>query len=117
MKNIKTDDNLISMCGLYCGACKSFLKDRCMGCAENTKATWCKIRTCCLKSGYASCAECQEFSDPMDCNKFNNVFARVVGFFLNPDRRKGILMIKEKGRAGFAEHMASYGRVAIRRRG
>jgi hypothetical protein len=117
MKNIIVDENLVSMCGLYCGACRKFLKDRCRGCAENAKATWCKIRTCCLERGHASCADCQEFSDPNDCNKFNNAFARVVGFFLNSDRKAGILMIREKGRAGFADHMASYGRVAIKRTG
>lgn len=116
MVDIKAYENLVSMCGLYCGACKGYLKEKCKGCAENAKATWCKIRTCCLEKGLTSCAECREFSDPQDCNKFNNALARVVGFFLNSDRRKGVLMIKEKGRLGFADHMASYGRVAIKRK-
>jgi hypothetical protein len=117
VNNITIDETHVSMCGLYCGACRKFLKNRCKGCAENAKATWCRIRTCCLENGYASCADCKEFGDPGACIKFNNAFSRIIGFLLNSDRRAGVFMIKEKGRAGFAGHMASYGRVAIRRTG
>jgi hypothetical protein len=35
MKNISADENLVSMCGLYCGAYKSYMKDKCKGCVEN----------------------------------------------------------------------------------
>ena len=49
---------LVARCGLYCGACGSYLKGRCPGCRENVKATWCKVRACCGEHSYASCADC-----------------------------------------------------------
>ena len=72
MKQIIADKNLVAYCGLYCGACRSYLKGRCPGCHENTKASWCKIRPCCAEHSYATCADCEEFTDPDDCRKFNN---------------------------------------------
>ena len=42
MKEIVADTNLIGYCGLYCGACKRYLKDKCPGCHKNEKAAWCK---------------------------------------------------------------------------
>lgn len=117
MKQPVVDETLISMCGLYCGACRAFLKEKCPGCGENVKAAWCKIRTCCLEKGIDSCADCGDYSGPEDCRKFNNVPGRIIGFFLNSDRGAGIRMIKEQGRTGFAAHMTGIGRVALKRRG
>jgi hypothetical protein len=117
IKTIENNEGLVSMCGLYCGACGRFLKGACRGCADNAKATWCRIRSCCLENSHLSCADCAEFEDPSDCGKSNNLLSRVVGFFLNSDRRAGVLMIRERGRAGFADFMTTYSRVAIRRRG
>ena len=51
MKEIISDPKLVAFCGLYCGACKAYLKERCPGCHDNEKATWCKVRTCCLENG------------------------------------------------------------------
>jgi len=34
---------------------------RCKGCLEGGGPPWCKIRTCCRKRGYESCAQCDEF--------------------------------------------------------
>ena len=115
MKKIIADNTLVSLCGLYCGSCPKFLKDKCPGCKGYEKATWCKIRTCCLEHGYSSCAGCIEFSDVMECRKFNNLFSRVVGFILRSDREAGINMIKEKGYEGFAAYMAENRLITIRR--
>ena len=46
MKNIESDKELIAACGLYCGACRKYLAERCPGCRLNEKAAWCKIRSC-----------------------------------------------------------------------
>lgn len=34
---------------------------RCKGCRNGGGPPWCKIRTCCRKRGYESCAQCDEF--------------------------------------------------------
>lgn len=116
MKEIISDSRFVSMCGLYCGACGSFKKGKCPGCAENTKATWCKVYSCCMEKGYASCADCQTYANPMDCKYYNNVMASIFGFIFRSDRKAGIAMIKEKGYDGFARHMADNGLQAIRRK-
>jgi len=33
----------------------------CKSCRENGGNPWCKIRKCCQKKGYESCAECDQF--------------------------------------------------------
>ena len=75
MKNIVADTDLIAYCGLYCGACRKYLREKCPGCHENEKATWCKIRSCCDEHDYLSCADCQEFENILECKKFNNLIA------------------------------------------
>ena len=98
--------DLVAHCGLYCGACGSYLKGRCPGCHDNVKATWCKIRVCCREHSYTTCADCQEFADPNDCGMFNNWIAKVVGFVLRSNRQACVLKIRELGVDGFAAYMA-----------
>ena len=43
MKTIAPDNKNIAACGLYCGACRKFLAEKCSGCKPNKKATWCKM--------------------------------------------------------------------------
>jgi hypothetical protein len=107
MKDIIADANLVAPCGLYCGACRSYLKDRCPGCHENARATWCRVRTCCLTEGYASCADCRPFAEPMDCRKFNSLLSKLFGFLFHSDRDACIRQIKQIGLAGHAEKMAA----------
>ena len=116
MTDIVIDKDLVSMCGLYCGACRLYQKGRCKGCADNIRARWCKPRACCLKHGYNTCADCERIKDPAECSEFNNLMARAMGFVLNSDRRAGVMMIREQGRHGFAKHMAGIRRVAIKQR-
>ncbi len=108
--------SLISFCGLYCGECPSYKKQKCPGCAQNVKASWCKVRNCCLEKGLESCAGCDEFSDVKECKKHNNLISKMFGLFLNSDRRKGIEFIKDNGYQEFASYMVSLGRVSMRRR-
>ena len=102
-------------CGLYCGACGAYLKGRCPGCHENKKATWCKVRSCCIERKQATCAECAEYPNAMDCRKFNNVMSKLFGLLLRSDRAACIRQIKELGVAGHAENMAQNRRQTIRR--
>ncbi len=113
---MEPDLQLISYCGLYCGACSSYKKGKCPGCVANEKASWCKVRTCNMKKGINSCAECDEFDEVNDCKKFNNFISKAFGFFLNSDRRKGILYIRSQGREVFASHMIKTDRVSLKRR-
>jgi hypothetical protein len=115
MKEVTTDKALIAFCGLYCGACNSFLKDKCPGCKDNVKATWCAVRTCNLSHNYNSCADCNEFSNAKECKKFNNPISKIFGFVFRSDRNACIEMIKQKGYESFASYMAENKLQAIRR--
>jgi len=105
MKEIVADKNLIAYCGLYCGACRSYLKGSCPGCAKNEKASWCKIRACCIENKYKSCADCASFKPASDCKKFNNLISKIIGFILRSDRQACITRIQEIGYDGFSEEM------------
>ncbi len=115
MKTITVDPKLVAYCGLYCGACRSYLNDRCPGCHDNAKAAWCKVRTCCTAAGYASCGDCREVADAMDCRKFNNLISKVFGLVFRSDRGACVRQIKALGVAGHAEKMAAAGQQTIRR--
>jgi hypothetical protein len=114
VKAIVVSPELVAYCGLYCGACPSYRRQRCSGCHDSSKATWCKVRTCCIERGIASCADCSDFSDPSRCQKFHNVFSTIIGVLLRSDRRACILQIKEIGLDGHAQTMADLGRPSIR---
>jgi len=115
MKAIVAEFQLIAFCGLYCGACKRYLQEKCPGCQGNVKASWCKIRTCCLGNGYSSCADCKEFSNPNDCKKFNNLISKFFGFIFKSDRAACIDLIKEVGNATYAEKMSKLGCPSIKK--
>jgi hypothetical protein len=105
MKEVEQDKNLIAFCGLYCGSCGKYLNHKCPGCNENVKATWCKVRSCCLENKYSSCADCTTFSNAKDCKKFNNIFSKFFALVFGSDRNACINMIREQGYDSFAEYM------------
>jgi len=115
MKEITADPNLVAYCGLYCGACGAYLKGRCPGCHANAKATWCKVRTCCIEEEYASCADCTQHRDPKTCRKFNNPIARLFGLVFRSDRAACIGQIRTLGRDGHATDMAMRRRQSLPR--
>ncbi len=115
LKPIVADKNLVAYCGLYCGACRSYLKGTCPGCKENVKATWCKTRTCCQENKFESCADCKSV-ELMECSKYNNFISRLFGVLFNSDRAACIHMIREKGYDQFAAYMTEYKRQSIRRK-
>lgn len=116
MKQIINDKNLIAYCGLYCGSCKRYLKESCPGCQKNDKATWCKIRKCCIDNGYLSCADCQEFKHANDCNKFNNFLSKFFSFIMNSDRQACVDRIKDVTPEGYAKEMADKKLPSIKQR-
>jgi hypothetical protein len=114
MKEIVADKNLVAYCGLYCGACRSYLKDKCPGCRENTKATWCAIRKCCMDNHYLSCADCTSI-EPMKCTKYNPFISKVIGWLFNYDRNACLRRIKDTGYDEFAQEMALNKKQTIKR--
>ena len=115
MKKIKADVKLIARCGLFCGACTRYLREKCPGCIKNVKATWCGIRKCCAEKGYDSCADCTTHKDPMTCSLFNNFMSKIFGFIFRSDRRACIELIRRDGAKKYAAAMASKGLQSIRR--
>ena len=116
MRPIIADQKLIAYCGLYCGACKRYLKEKCPGCFKNERAQWCKIRQCCIERAYVSCADCRDYKNANDCTKFNNVLSRFFGFIMNSDRQACVRRLKAVGAMKYAEEMASQGIPSIKKR-
>lgn len=114
-KTIGIDPALVAKCGLYCGACKMYLTEKCPGCTRNDKAAWCKIRICALENSFKSCADCKQFEDPMRCKKFNNVVSKIFAFIFRSDRAACIRQIRENGIEKHAEIMAKSGHQSIKR--
>jgi hypothetical protein len=114
-KTIVTDKNLIAYCGLYCGACRSYLKGKCPGCHDNVKATWCKTRTCAIENNHLSCADCTT-ADFIECTKFNNFISKMFGVIFNSDRPACIKRIKETGYENYAMEMATNRQQTLKRR-
>ncbi len=115
MKEIVSDPALVANCGLYCGGCPRYLKDKCPGCRENQKAKWCKLRTCCIENKYGSCADCTEFEDPMACRKFNNFMSKIFGFIFRSDRAACIRQIRDVGIEAHADRMSEMKTHSIKR--
>lgn len=107
MREVVARPELVARCGLYCGACRSWLNERCSGCAENTKASWCKVRSCCHEHGHASCADCTQHPDPRTCGLFHNYISRMFGLLFRSNRRACVLRIREIGVPAFAAEMAA----------
>ena len=103
MKNIEANKELIAACGLYCGACRKYLSEKCSGCHANEKATWCKIRLCVMQHGFRSCAECS--IDVKECKTYSNLIGKIFSLLFRSDRAACIQYIKENGEQAFAEEM------------
>lgn len=103
MKPIVADTRNIAACGLYCGACRKFLAEKCPGCKQNGKATWCKTRSCCIVNKFNTCAECSK--DVKICKLYSNWIGKVFAFLFRSDRPACIRYIKERGEQAFAEEM------------
>jgi hypothetical protein len=112
-QEIKVDNELIAYCGLYCGACRKYLNDKCPGCRLNEKATWCKIRTCCIEQHYHTCAKCR--MNAHDCRKFNNIFSKLFALIFKSDREACLNRINEIGEDKYSKEMAEKNIMTIKR--
>lgn len=114
MKEIVADSSLVAFCGLYCGACGFYLKGKCPGCEKNEKASWCKIRKCCMEQKITTCAECKEFQDPMQCKKFNNLVSKLFAFVFKSDRAGCLSQIRSIGLHEYAKKMATSKQATVK---
>lgn len=105
MKEIIKDESLVAYCGLYCGACKRYLEDKCPGCAKNEKATWCNVRNCCKENNHRTCASCHQYKNQKECKKFNNVLSKIFGLLFGSDRLACVKRIEEVGVDAYASEM------------
>lgn len=114
MKTIVSNTKNIAACGLYCGACRKFLTEKCPGCKQNEKATWCKIRQCCIERGYRSCADC--IKNVKVCKIHNNMIGKIFAFLFNSDRVACIRYIQTNGYEAFAKEMTRRKAQTMKRR-
>jgi hypothetical protein len=114
-KVIEKNTELISACGLYCGACNAYKKGKCPGCAEKTNAAWCKIRLCCKESGIDNCAECEKFESAKECKYFNNAISNLFAFVFRSDRVANLELIKNKGGEFFVDYMSEHRLVSLKK--
>lgn len=105
MKPIISDSRLIAACGLYCGACRKYLADKCSGCHDNESASWCKIRKCVHDKGFHTCAECQK--NVAECKTHSNFMAKFFAFIFKSDRPACIRFIKQYGEQAYADEMTN----------
>lgn len=117
---METNQNLVSYCGFYCGACPSYIKGKCKGCKGDSPDCGvgyqaCKVKPCCVQNGYLTCAQCKKHVK--DCKDYNPLSIRFGEFISQTSRNKGIEMIKEKGLKEFMEFMISKKWVTMKRRG
>jgi hypothetical protein len=115
MKEIISDSNMVAFCGLYCGACRRYLTDKCPGCRENERARWCKVRSCCIEKEFSTCADCKEYSQPNDCKYFHNFISMIFGFIFRSNRSACIQKINEIGLQAYADFMTGERRQSLRR--
>ncbi|TLX77031.1 DUF3795 domain-containing protein [Labilibacter sediminis] len=109
------DKNLVAFCGLYCGTCAKYKKGKCPGCPENTKATWCKIRSCNMENGFENCAQCT-ITKPKDCKKLNNPIGRIFEYIFKTDRLASLNYIKENGAELYVGKMCSLNQMSIKKK-
>ena len=114
--NSEARSELVAACGLYCGECYRYKKGKCAGCAENVKATWCKVRTCTAERGYRTCAECTEFPDVQACRKLNNIFSKFFALVFKSDRKASLQLISAVGVEEYAREMTRRGLSVVKRR-
>jgi len=106
----RKDENLISHCGLYCGACPSFKSGKCDGCrGDSAKSAivykQCKVKPCCVENEFFTCADCTIYASTKECKKYNPLLLKIASWVESSDRSKAIEMIKAKGRTEFLTFM------------
>lgn len=63
------NEELLGCCGAYCGTCRVMKAKMCRGCklgyhngSRDISKAKCKIKICCIKNRFTSCADCKDYS-------------------------------------------------------
>ena len=107
--------DVIAACGLYCAECPKFKNEKCPGFRANTKATWCKVRSCNITLSQTTCAECKTFSNLKDCKKLNNPISKIFIIIFKSDRIAGLDYIRANGEEAFCQHLKEKGKMAFKK--
>ena len=118
-EQITANENLISHCGFYCGACPTYLSGKCEGCRGNSPKCAvgmknCKVKQCCAENGFFTCADCTKFAATKSCKEYNPLFIRFGEWVSSTSRGKAIEMIREKGLTEFLSYMTEKNWVTIK---
>ena len=116
---IVATENLISHCGLYCGACPTYTSGKCEACRGNSPKCAvgvknCQVKQCCAENGFFTCADCTKFATTDDCKKYNPMYIKFGEWISGTRRGKGIEMIREKGRTEFLTYMTDKNWITIK---
>ncbi len=107
---------LVSPCGLYCGACKKFKAHSCPGCIETKKKNRCKVRACVIRKNIRTCASCDEYENTMECPKLNNYISKIFSHLFNADKNASLNRIKKVGPLKYAREMYFKNQPVIKKR-
>ena len=101
-KQIVSNENLISHCGFYCGACPTHLSGKCEGCRGNSSKCAvgmknCQVKQCCVENEFFTCADCTKFATTRNCKKYNPLSIRFGEWISNTSRNIRNRNNKRKG--------------------
>ena len=113
MKEQEISLGVIACCGLYCSNCRKFKQAKCPGCLKYEKATWCRIRSCCMEKNIADCSQCEDFIFPKDCEKYTNFISRTIEFFTSTDKSLCIDYLRKNPHVTFAKFMDQKGWISM----
>ena len=97
------DEIFLGCCGAYCKTCRAFTENYCKGCkigyGDNSRdlaKAKCKMKVCCLKKGFISCADCMELDT---CEVMRSFFSK-KGYKYRK-YKEAIYYIRENGYKNF----------------
>jgi hypothetical protein len=98
MENI-TSIEKIGCCGAYCKTCKPFIDGYCKGCKigyetgeRDIAKARCRIKVCCIKQNFKTCADCSLYSS---CETIGSFHSKKVNKYRK--YRQAIDFIRENG--------------------
>lgn len=118
-EQIISNENFISHCGFYCGACPTYLSSKCEGCRGSSPKCAigvknCLVKLCCVENDFFTCADCTKYATTRNCKKYNPLFIRFGEWISSTSRRKAIELIQEKGRVVFLAYMVDKQWVTVK---
>ena len=99
----------IGCCGAYCKTCRVY-GQTCKGCkigyadgSRDLEKVRCRIKVCCIKKGYVSCADCAQMDSCPTLQAFLNHPGYKYGKY-----KQSIAYIRTQGYAAFLERAANW---------